>query len=128
MESRATKKLLILDLDETLIHATETKLEREPDFTVGQYFVYRRPFLAEFLRFCFVNFTVAVWTTGTKNYAESIVENIFAEGMTPAFLWSRERCTIGYDAETREYGYSKKMAKVRRRAISRASVSGAATA
>jgi len=30
------KKLLILDIDETLIHASETLLDREADFTVGQ--------------------------------------------------------------------------------------------
>jgi carboxy-terminal domain RNA polymerase II polypeptide A small phosphatase len=37
------KKLLILDLDETLIHATSKKLSREPDFIVFDYFVYKRP-------------------------------------------------------------------------------------
>lgn len=47
------KKLLILDLDETLFYATEEKLDREPDFVVGQYFVYKRPFVGLFLTLLF---------------------------------------------------------------------------
>ncbi|MDQ4120460.1 MAG: hypothetical protein M3209_03335 [Acidobacteriota bacterium] len=41
----AGKKLLVLDLDETLIYATEEELERKADFRAGQYLVYKRPFL-----------------------------------------------------------------------------------
>lgn len=39
--------LLILDLDETLIHATEQP-EREADFQIFHYHVYKRPYLEEF--------------------------------------------------------------------------------
>lgn len=39
----ADKKLLILDIDETLIHATEKQLELEHDFETQWYFVYKRP-------------------------------------------------------------------------------------
>jgi hypothetical protein len=35
-------KLLVLDLDETLVFATEWKLPRIEDFRVGSYFVYLR--------------------------------------------------------------------------------------
>ncbi len=34
-------KLLILDLDETLIHATEKPLERQADFTTELYYAVR---------------------------------------------------------------------------------------
>jgi hypothetical protein len=47
----AEKKLLILDLDETLVYATEEKLERQEDFIVGQYYVYKRPFYTSLLSF-----------------------------------------------------------------------------
>lgn len=36
--------LLILDLDETLIHSIETKLDVEPDFYFEPYYVYKRPY------------------------------------------------------------------------------------
>lgn len=109
------RKLLILDLDETLIYGTEEKSEREADFIVGQYFVYKRPFLDECLEFCFENFDVAVWTSSTKNYAAGIVENIFGSKYRTEFLWARERCTMSFDQEERENFLEKKMSKIRKR-------------
>lgn len=108
------RKLLILDLDETLIYATEEKLEREADFSVGQYCVCKRPFLNEFLEFCFENFDVAVWTTATKSYAEEILKVILKKDQTLQFLWTRERCTFAFDTEEREHFYVKRMYKIRR--------------
>jgi len=52
-ETVSLGKLLILDLDETLIFATERPLTREADFRIGPYHVYRRPDLADFLDQCF---------------------------------------------------------------------------
>jgi len=46
------RTLLILDLDETLIYATETALDRPADFSVYGYHVYRRPHLDAFLATC----------------------------------------------------------------------------
>jgi TFIIF-interacting CTD phosphatase-like protein len=39
------KKLLILDIDETLIYAAEASLVRQPDFLVEQDHIYKRRFL-----------------------------------------------------------------------------------
>jgi TFIIF-interacting CTD phosphatase-like protein len=108
------KKLLILDLDETLIFAEETPLERRADFLVGQFFVYKRPHLQEFIKFCTENFEVAVWTSSTRNYATKIVEEIFPNANELVFFWSRERCTQSFDAENYAYFHEKKMSKVRR--------------
>ena len=44
--------LLILDLDETLIHASAIEVREEADFQVFDYFVYKRPGLADFLTTC----------------------------------------------------------------------------
>ena len=108
------KKLLILDLDETLIFATENKSEREADFTVGQYFVYQRPFLNEFIEFCFEHFEVAIWTTATRSYANEILQTILKTDQKLQFLWTRERCTLSFDEEEREHYFVKRMSKIRR--------------
>ena len=108
------KKLLILDLDETLIFATENKSEREADFTVGQYFVYQRPFLNEFIEFCFEHFEVAIWTTATRSYANDILQTILKTDQKLQFLWTRERCTLSFDEEEREHYFVKRMSKIRR--------------
>jgi len=71
------KKLLILDIDETLIYATEASLPRQADFLVGQYHIYKRPFLDVFLKNCLDWFEVAVWTSSTPSYAIAIVSAIF---------------------------------------------------
>ena len=109
------RKLLILDLDETLIYATERDLERDFDFIVGPYFVYKRPFLDDFLKFCFENFEVAVWTSSTRNYAAEVIENIFDYDHPISFFWARERCTISFNAEERVDFYEKKMLKIKQR-------------
>lgn len=109
------KKLLILDLDETLVFATEEILERPQDFIVGEYFVYKRPFLKEFIEFCLENFEVAVWTSSTHNYATKIVEEIFPNSNELKFFWSRLRCAIRYDQELQVTYFEKMMSKVRKR-------------
>jgi RNA polymerase II subunit A small phosphatase-like protein len=108
-------KLLILDLDETLIYASEQPLSRPADFLAGQYHVYKRPFLNEFLSACRGWFEVAVWTSGSKTYAARITESIFPPGSGPSFVWSAERCTWAYDPELMEYYWRKNLKKVRRK-------------
>jgi len=112
--SKVDKKLLILDLDETLIYATEVRLPCDPDFVVGQYSVYKRPYLESFADYCFANFEVAVWTTSTESYASEIVEHIFGGERKLRFLWSRDRCTWIFDEDSYERIQIKKLEKVRR--------------
>lgn len=106
---------MILDLDETLIFAEEMPLEREADFLTGQFFVYKRPYLQDFIEFCLANFDVAVWTSSTRNYAIKIVAEIFPKPNELVFFWSCERCTIRYDEELQETYFEKMMSKVRKR-------------
>ena len=108
-------KLLILDLDETLIHATEETLGREADFTTELYYVYQRPYITDFLKFCSDNFYVGIWTTAGKDFASAVVENIFPPDYPLEFIWSRDRCTRMYDAELMQPYYIKNLAKLKRR-------------
>jgi RNA polymerase II subunit A small phosphatase-like protein len=106
--------LLILDLDETLICATEEPLRREADFAVGPYAVYGRPYLGEFLRSCSAGFRLAVWSTATDEYVMPVVERIMPPGVEPAFVWGRSRCVRRYDPEQFEEYHAKDLKKVRR--------------
>lgn len=108
------KKLLILDIDETLIYSSETLLDHDPDFSFGQFHTYKRPFLKEFLQFCFEHFEVAIWTSATKSYAVNITEHILEKEQKLSFFWTRNRCTHSYDENLRESLLTKKMWKVRR--------------
>ncbi len=110
------KTAIILDLDETLIHTFEDtnaihkiKLltdhkyieERHNFFVLDFYdkseeqqfhlFGMKRPYLEEFIDFCFNKFgIVIVWTAGSADYADSVVNNIF--NVLPHFVFSREHC------------------------------------
>ena len=54
------------------------------------YWGMKRPYLNEFLLFCFSYFRiVAVWTAGTREYGEQIVDNIFQDIQRPHVLFSQ---------------------------------------
>src|SRR5215813_9286309 len=109
------RKLLILDLDETLLYASEEPLSIKEDFTVEQYYVYLRPHVKRFLAFCLAKFEVAVWTTSTEGYAEGIVSCLFPAREAISFLWARSRCTRKDDGEMREFYWLKDLKKVKRK-------------
>lgn len=76
---------IVLDLDNTLISSLSRKEERKkhrPRFNKfvwenmsGEYKVFARPHLQEFLDFLFANFDVSVWTAASKSYAIFIIDN-----------------------------------------------------
>jgi len=86
------KKLLVLDIDETLLYSTYENLKRKPDFLFNERKVYLRPHLFEFLDYCFANFEVAVWTSSKSDYAKFILRNILPDNSKLKFLWTRKDC------------------------------------
>ena len=108
-------QLLILDMDETLIHATEHELDRDSDFRVGSYFVYERPYLKEFLAFCQQHFKIGIWTTAGSEFAQAVFESAFPQNYPVEFIWSRKQCTRAYDPELMESYYIKNLAKLKRK-------------
>jgi TFIIF-interacting CTD phosphatase-like protein len=115
-DDNSPRKLLILDLDETLIYATETPLaERDADFRVGRYHVYRRPHLTSFLDASLTRFEVAVWTASSPNYAAGVIANIFPDPAQLAFAWAADRCSTRYCPDDGSYYTRKPLLKVRRR-------------
>ena len=111
----AKAPLLVLDLDETLLYAEEVPLERPPDFEVGPYSVYRRPYLAWFLAHVAKRYEVAVWTSSNAAYAREICATLFPGDAPPAFLWARERCTHRRDLDSDAWTHAKHLSKLKRR-------------
>lgn len=105
--------LLILDIDETLLHAADEKLDRPEDFRVGPYWVYLRPGLSEFLAQVSSCYRLAVWTSSGSDYAAAM-RSYFSPDLEFEFFWSRARCTRVFDGETMEYEWVKDLKKVRR--------------
>jgi RNA polymerase II subunit A small phosphatase-like protein len=113
MDDKPIRKLLIFDLDETLLFATEERLELPEAFIVGQYYVYLRPHLGAFLAACSACFDIAVWTASSEDYAAAVVAKLFAGGPAPKFVWASDRCTVRSDPDTREMYRLKDLKKVR---------------
>ena len=99
------KILLILNLDETLIHATATKLGDDFAFQIYHYYVYKRPGLDAFIAACAEKFQLAVWSSASDNYVAEVVKRIFPAEVKLAFVWGRSRCTPISTARADELGY-----------------------
>lgn len=99
------KILLILDVDETLIHATDKALDQKADFKVFNYHVYERPFLKEFFEAIKNDFLLAIWSSASDDYVEEIVKRIIPEEIELEFIWGRSRCTYRRNLQIDEYGY-----------------------
>jgi len=113
------KKLLILDIDETLIHGATEKLGYEPACIAPWCFLYKRPHVEEFMDFCKENFKVAIWTTASLEHAEMALGQICGAGYPFEFIWTSNRCTqardrIGMDDYGSGYHWVKDLKKVKR--------------
>ena len=91
---------LVLDIDETLIHAVTRKNKKASfsiKFSTGeQYYILVRPGLKKFLRYVFKNFkTVNIWTAATKDYAIAIMSNVLTKQQISRlkFFNTRKQCS-----------------------------------
>lgn len=91
------KKTLILDLDETLIHSSD--FDPHPSINSFKHLdqilnVMKRPGLDEFLLFCRENFDVFIFTAGSKEYADYVIDNI-AIWIPDDHRFYKDSCTPG---------------------------------
>lgn len=96
------RKLLVLDLDETLIHCTEDpvkgrKLQMEVDFIndskrLIKGYLSIRPHAKEFLRQMSAHFEVVVFTASQKYYADRIMKILDPEMAWVSRVFYRESC------------------------------------
>ena len=107
------RKLIILDLDETLVHGKENPHDDKYHFKTEKYHVYKRPHVTEFLEFCKDHFKVAVWTSSGEEYASDVVCNVFGNEYPLEFLWSRRKCTPSFDHKEFKQEYIKNLRKVK---------------
>jgi TFIIF-interacting CTD phosphatase-like protein len=118
MKRTAHDKLLVLDLDETLIHTNENPRfhkDVQPDFSIsGGYLVCLRPGVQDFLEFCFTSFReVMIWTAGTEDYAYEVL-NKFTDPSRFVRIWDRGRCSPQQDLECFSTYWRKDIAKITR--------------
>jgi Dullard-like phosphatase family protein len=114
MPEHDARILLILDLDETLIYATEKPLDRTPDFVFERFSVYKRPHVEVFLSEVSKTFDLSLWTSATTIYTQEILKKLTPCDVQFKFVWTRERCTKRRDLEKQEEEWLKDLRKIKR--------------
>lgn len=114
------KPLVIFDVDQTLIYASKKSLNRNPDFEVFNYVVYKRPNLDEFINRLNKSYDIAIWSSAGNDYVNSIINQLDLN-IKIQFIWGRNEATqkrqlndyyeTGNDTE---YYYVKPLKKVKR--------------
>jgi hypothetical protein len=92
------RKLVVLDIDRTLVHACPTIhvqnkwLEWYDHFEFDCYTVFVRPMMKEFLEFLFDHFDVGIFTAGGNEYADVVVKQLFQPQQHLQFVFSSDDC------------------------------------
>ncbi|RYZ21991.1 MAG: phosphoprotein phosphatase [Chitinophagaceae bacterium] len=108
-------KLIILDLDETLIQATQKELEIPYDFKFDEYFVYRRPHLREFLVGISEHFSIGIWSSAGDVYVNEIVRYIKPDNVDFLVVWGRSKCSVRRDVTFDTYCFEKRLDKLKKK-------------
>lgn len=91
--TRESDRLLVLDVDETLICSSLFTGERPPDFKESLANVWKRAGAEGFLAWCLERFRVGVWTAATKSYVAEVLDHLVSDFHTFAFIYAGERCS-----------------------------------
>jgi len=114
MEGKSNK-LIIFDLDETLIHASNDELSSPAHFMLDKYFVYERPGVRSFLSGIAQHFAIGIWSSASDDYVAEIVGHIMPVTIEPVIIWGRSKCTMTRDYEYDNYIYEKRLDKLKKK-------------
>ena len=98
-ENCENRNLVVIDLNGFLMQrsfsplgASSSGFRIEQDAKVGNFFVYNRPHMKEFLDFLHENFTVGVWSSATEYNARMLVRHLWGKKKEKqlAFVWGQE--------------------------------------
>lgn len=94
MERAVPRDPRLLSLRRRLYHFTRQNAgEQRGDGTTHFMWGVARPGLKDFLMFCFSYFKqVIVWSAGTRDYVEAMVEALFSDVAQPHAVFAREDC------------------------------------
>jgi hypothetical protein len=98
---KMTKRLIILDLDETLVHTSNSHIIGDPGIhklTIREgdtFLTSLRPDALTFIVYAFREFdNVAIWSAGTRDYVDTVVDLLMPREVRNRllFVWSRDEC------------------------------------
>ncbi len=93
MTKKKSEILIILDIDETLVYASKIQLEKVHDFKIGEYYVYKRPYLKELIEYIEFNFSFAIWSSASDKYVNEMTKKLDLNEKAE-FSWARSKATF----------------------------------
>ncbi|EOA12574.1 hypothetical protein CARUB_v10026939mg [Capsella rubella] len=96
-----TKKTIVLDLDETLVHSSMEKPDAPYDFVVNpridgqmlKFYVIKRPGVDEFLKKIGEKYQIVVFTAGLREYASLVLDKLDPERRVISRSFYRDACS-----------------------------------
>ncbi|KAL6647201.1 hypothetical protein ACP70R_014638 [Stipagrostis hirtigluma subsp. patula] len=90
------KKLLVLDLNGLLADINQDKHNSHlAHAKVRGKLVFQRPHCDDFLRFCFYNFEVGIWSSRLRENVDAVVDVLFKDlKQHLLFSWDSSKCTV----------------------------------
>ena len=101
VEIKSDKPVLVLDLDETLVHSRVEKPEggkqlwyRMENGIKIKFIMYKRPFLEQFLAEAKKLFTLVLFTAAAESYAESVLREIDPKNTIFDYRFFKQNCLL----------------------------------
>lgn len=92
---RNRKKLLVLDLNGLLCDiVNDYTAPYRGEKRIGGKPIFKRPYCDDFLKFCFENFDIGIWSSRRKYNVDSVVDYLMEEFKHKLlFCWDQSKCT-----------------------------------
>lgn len=105
-------KLIIFDIDETLIHSCDEWIGRKPDFIAANKMIFIRPYAKEFIDRLKSEYKLAVWSAAHGQYLNEIVYKLFGNTKQLEFIWGRTECELLSGLDGCDY-FGKNLSKIK---------------
>lgn len=87
------RKLLVMDLDETIVHTVYSPIEGAVlKAKRGYFYLYERPFLKEFLDRYSLEYDLAIWSASKADYVSWIIRSTVLSEYSFVFKNTRKNC------------------------------------
>lgn len=115
-------RLLVLDIDNTLICASNKELKNSGDYGVysfggkDNYRIYKRPYVDQFLTYGFNNFTVGIWSSASMQHIQNALDCLKVHESNFEFIYDNTKCTNTYSNDgSGAYLVTKKFHKLKKK-------------
>ena len=115
----ADKKLIVLDIDNTLIYGCHHEIAGL-DYGVYSidkdvYRIYKRPYVDQFLDYCFKTFKVGIWSSACMEHIENVIDHLKIDKSKLEFIYDAKKCTQRRTEHYNNYLIVKKFHKLKKK-------------